>query len=165
MKTIRNFLLCCVFSATGGWAATRIVVHQVQLAGPMGTDTGHLIATPNTLVFVDDVNPDNSFTIPRSEISGISMGNGGMMLTLAQPFNDMYGNRSDVTLRFQNPSDPQIIANWVGLPVSNGPPAYGERSRVAGGPMGAVQFNVRHDDDEGRLIVDQDRIDWQDLRN
>ena len=165
MKKLRNVILFTALGALSCWAARRVVVHQVQLVSPMGTDTGHIIASDNNLVFVDDVNPDMSFTLPKSEITRLNLDNGIVTIVMSQPFADMYGNRSDVVMRFRDPSDSEAIANWAGLPMTGATIITGGRSRTALVPITVSEYDVRHDDDNGRLIVGPDRIEWQDLRN
>jgi hypothetical protein len=167
MKTFRRFVLFLAIGAAASWAAQRMVVHQVQLVGPMGTDTGHLIATDSNLIFVDDVNSDMSFTIPRADIRAINVANGVTTISMSRPFSEMYGSRSDVTMQFRTPESAILIANWAGMPVSGtvSTTTTVERSRTEVEPVTAMQFNVRHDDDEGRLVVGQDGIEWHDLKN
>jgi hypothetical protein len=168
MKTFRSFVLFLAIGVAACWAAQRMVVHQVQLVGPMGTDTGHLIATDNNLIFVDDVNPDMSFTLPKSDIRTITVANGVTTISMSRPFAEMYGSRSDVVLQFQNPESAALIANWAGMPLAGAVrETYTtvERSRTEVEPITATQFNVRHDDDEGRLVVAQNGIEWHDLKN
>ena len=74
----------------------------------------------------------------------------------------MYGSRSDVVMQFQNPESAILIANWAGMPLSGTvSTTYTtvERSRTEVEPITATQFNVRHDDDEGRLVVGQNGIE------
>jgi hypothetical protein len=168
MKTFRSFVLFLAIGAAACWAAQRMVVHQVQLTGPMGTDTGHLIATDTNLIFVDDVNSDMSFTIPKVDVRAINVANGVTTISMSRPFSEMYGSRSDVVMQFKNPESAILIANWAGMPLSG---TVGEtyttveRSRTEVEPITAMQFNVRHDDDEGRLVVGQYGIEWHDLKN
>lgn len=163
MKTLRNLVLFVGIGAAGSWAAQRLVVRQVQLVSPMGTDTGHVIVTDNNFIFVDDSNPDGSFTVPKSDIRGVNLTGDVMNLSLSQPFNDMYSNRSDVVLRFRNPEDPRMIADWVGMPLE-GSTVVG-RSRTELVPVTVTEFDVMHSGDNGRLLVGANRIEWQDLKN
>ena len=158
MRALRNLLFLTVITTAGIWAAERIVVHRVHLDSPMGTDTGHLIATGDNLIFVDDTDTDMSFTIPKADITTLHLNNGVITMNLSRPFTNMYGSRSDVVLNL-DPASAQIIANWAGLPLTG----YSvERSRTAVVPV-AEQFNVKHDDDNGRLLVGSERIEWQNL--
>ena len=163
MKTLRNLVLFAAIGAAGSWAAQRLVVRQVQLVSPMGTDTGHVIVTDNNFIFVDDSNPDGSFTVPKSDIRGVNLTGDVMSISLSQPFNDQYSNRSDVVLRFRNPDDPRMIADWVGMPLE-GRTVVG-RSRTELVPVTVTEFDVRHEGDNGRLLVGANRIEWQDLKN
>ena len=138
MRAFRNLLLFAVMTATGIWAAERIVVHRVHLDSPMGTDSGHLIATGYNLIFVDDTDPDMSFTIPKADITTLHLNNGVITMNLNRPFTNMYGSRSDVVLNL-DPAAAQLIANWAGLPLAG---MTVERSRTATVPL-AEQFNVK----------------------
>jgi hypothetical protein len=112
---------------------------------------------------VDDSNPDGSFTVPKSDIRGLNLTGDVMSLSLSQPFNQQYSNRSDVVLRFRNPEDPRMIADWVGMPLEGS--AVGGRSRTELVPVTVTEFDVVHSGDNGRLLVGANRIEWQNLKN
>ena len=83
--SIRMPILICVSLFTAG-AADRVIVHPAQLAGPYGSDTGKLVIVGNQMVFVDDVNPANSFVIPRTDIRGYNVSNGMVTFNMQQPY-------------------------------------------------------------------------------
>lgn len=167
MRSIRNWTVLLALTVISAWAAERIVVHRVELADPMGSDRGHMILSGDQLVFVDDTNPDNSFTIPRSDIRQLRYENGLLTMTLAHPFSGMYGDRPDVVMHVYDPGSPNLIASWVGLPVTS----VGEASRVITEvppqpPMESeALFNVRYHDDSGKLVITQTGVSFEDLSN
>ena len=163
MKSIRNLTILLAAALVSAWAAERVVVHRVQLAGPMGTDNGHLVMVDNQLVFVDDSNPDNSFAIPRSDINNLRLENGTLTIGMSRPFTGMYGSRSDVVMRVYQPNDAGLIASWVGIPVSTA----GEASR--GVPAATVTtqtfLNATYRGDRGKLVIADKTVSWQDLEH
>ncbi len=143
-------LLCSSFLYVKPAAAVeRVLVNPAQITTPYGTDMGQLITTGDRLVFVDQVNPANSFAIPRSEITNLNVNNGLMTIYLTQPFASPLSTGSTVVVRLVNPQSPGEITAWMQGPVNS---AYGEASRVAQPPV-EYRLMVRHDDDDGNLII------------
>jgi hypothetical protein len=140
-------------------AAAPVTVYPAQITGANGIDTGKVLLVGNNLVFVDDQNPANSFDISRSDISGLGMANGAMNITLGQPFNSPLVMGQSVVLRFTGPYGPAEVTSWAGIPPS-GSAVTGEANRGpvpppsgAAPPVTMYEFNVHHDDDNGRLVI------------
>jgi hypothetical protein len=154
------------------WAAEHIIPHQAQLSGALGTDTGTLVTVGDQLVFIDNVNPNNSFAISRSEISNLNLQNGVMSIGLNRPFNLPVGAGSQMVVRFNNANSPAVIANWVGIPITNATIVQADRNATTTttttttGVLPAAaeyNFNVKHDDDTGRLIVGPNALNYTSL--
>src|SRR6266568_844825 len=128
--SIRMPILICVSLFTAG-AADRVIVHPAQLAGPYGSDTGKLVIVGNQMVFVDDVNPANSFVIPRTDIRGYNVSNGMVTFNMQQPYTLPMGSGSALVLRFMEPNSPNEIATWVGVPPT---PAGSANRVIVGAP-------------------------------
>ncbi len=166
MRLLRNCTVMLALGLASTWAANRLVIHRVQLAGPMGTDRGKMVMVGNELAFVDDTNPDNSFVIPRSDIRTLTLENGDLTMTLAHPFSDMYGGANRAVLHFSDVTSPNMIASWVGLPLATS----GEASRMTTvvGPATVTTeaiVNVKYDDDHGKLIITKNGVNFEDLSN
>ena len=169
MRLIRICIVAGALAATTAWAADQMLASRVQVNGPMGTDTGHLVLTNNQLVFVDDSNPNGTFAVPRTDISNLSLNENSGMLTIAlsQPVTNDLGQQSDVVLRVFGSQGPDQIASWVGLPVN----AIGEASRMmptAPGPEpipSQMSFAAKCHGDNGRLVVNRYGITWEDLND
>ncbi len=134
-------------------AAERVIVHPAQIAGPYGADSGKLVIVGDQMVFVDDVNPANSFAIPRSEIAGLNAANGVVTFNMRQPYALPMGSTSTLVLRFADPNSPGDVSTWVGIPPATA--TVGSANRVVVGAPGPAdyEYNVRHDDEDGRLVV------------
>ena len=161
MKTLLFSSILLLFVGMAG-AVERVTVHPAQITTSYGTEPGKLITVGDRMIFVDEVNPGNSFAIPRSEITSLNLGNGVMTINLTQPFASPFGSGSTMMVRLSNPNSPGEIASWAG--ISGGP--LGEASREAvqpGAPL--YEYNARHDDDEGRLVLGANEVSWQDLKH
>lgn len=167
MKFIRFCILAGALAATTAWAADQMLASRVQVDGPMGVDTGHLVLTNNQLVFVDDTNPDGTFAVPRTDISNLNLDENSGMLTIAlsRPVTNDLGQQSNVVLRVSGSQGPDQIASWVGLPVNT----TGEASRMMTTTTGPapipsqMSFAARCHGDDGRLVVNRYGITWEDL--
>lgn len=163
MKTIRNLCVLLALVTVSAWAADRITVYRVTLAGPMGSDSGHLVASGDQLIFVDDTNANGSFVIPRSDIRSLQIDNGLLTIGMSRPFRDLYGSTSNIVVHVTDPNTPNLIASWVGMPLT----AIGEASRVVPGGTttftSATIFDARYHGDRGKLIVNDTGLNWQDL--
>ncbi len=149
-------------AALGLWAAEPVSAWRAQLTGPSGTVEGVLVTVENQMVFVNPAQPDLSFAIPRSDIRTVDLeGSGLVTARVAEPYNSPWGQSSAINIRLDNPAYAETFARWAGVPL-NGP-----RTDTAemGGQPGTVMFNVRHDDDNGRLVVTPVGIDFNDISN
>ena len=132
-------------------AVERVIVNPAQITTPYGTDSGQLITTGDRMVFVDDANPANSFSIPRSEITNLNVSNGLMTISLTQPFASPLSTGSTVVVRLTNPQSPGEITAWMQVPEGS---TVGEASRVAPPPVATqYAYTVRHGDDQGQLVI------------
>ena len=163
MKLLRNLavlLACLIFAA---WAADRMAVYNAQLSGPMGTDSGRVILAGDQLVFFEDVNPDLTFSIPKSEIRSLRWANGVLTLNAAQAFTYGEGSRADASIRLTDPAMSNAIATWVGVPlegaVVTSPNTITTTTVVQ--PVTQMVFPVKHEGDRGKLIMGPTSIEFQ----
>jgi hypothetical protein len=142
-------------------AAERVIAHPAQITTTFGAEPGKLITVGDRIVFVDDINPGNSFAIPRSEITNLNIANGVMTLNLTQPFASPFSSGPTVMIRLSSPNTAGEIASWAGVPGT----AVGEASREAVTAPPVYEYNARRDDDNGRLLVTSTEVSWQDLKH
>jgi hypothetical protein len=160
MKAFRNAVILLVLPALVLVAAERLVVHRAQLAGPMGTDSGKLVLSGDQVMFVNDTNPDLSFSIPRADVRALRLEDGVLTFTMDRPFTDMYNSSPSAAIRFSDPNSPGVVASWMGLPLGRTALA-GDADRFAGAAAADPVFDIKHDDDTGRLFVRPDGLDFQ----
>jgi hypothetical protein len=173
MRILRLIPCLLALSILPAWAAERVVVNPAQLSGPFGTDYGKIIVVGGQMIFVDDVNPANSFVIPRSEIAGFNLQSGVMTVNLKQPFRTApQGPTSTVTVRLLNPNSYDVISSWAGMPMRT-TGTYGEAARsqnetatqAAVPPQTEYSFNMKSGDENGRLVIGANNIHWYSLSN
>ncbi len=130
-------------------AVERVMVHPAQVTTPYGSEPGKLVTIGNQMIFVDDANPANSFALMRSEITNLNISNGLMTMSLAQPFTSPFGSGPMLTVRLLD-SNPGDLMSWMTGPSAS----TGEASRAVVDPLAnTYEYTVKHDDDEGRLII------------
>jgi hypothetical protein len=129
-------------------AVERVMVHPAQIMTPYGSEMGKVVTIGNQMVFVDDANPANSFALTRGEITNLNINNGMMTMSLAQPFTSPFSSGPTMMVRLLDANAGDLLS-WMGAP--NG--TVGEASRVIVDQPNLYEYTVRHDDDEGRLII------------
>ncbi len=167
MKLCRLFALGLLLTA-GMWAAERVSAFRAELAGPAGNVVhGTLVAVGNDLVFVNSAQPDMSFAVPRQDLQSLTLvNNGAISCQLSQPYQSPYGSVNTLSFLVPNPADRSTLAQWAGMPIAGWGPRTDESGYVNGPvPVGAMAFDARHGDDNGRLMVGPNSIDWVDVSN
>jgi hypothetical protein len=151
------------FLAGRAFAAEPVVVHPAQIAGPFGSDSGKLVVVGNQMVFVDDVNPANSFALSRSDIAGLDSVNGVVTFNMREPYALPIGSGSTLVLRLADPNGAGAVSSWAGM----SPAMVGSANRVAVGQPSAAgyEFNVRHNDEDGRLVVEASDLHFESFKH
>lgn len=140
---MRQLLLVALTGVSLFAASDRLMVHRAQ----MGNDAGKIVLSGDQLLFIDDTDPAGSFSIPRADILSLRMNNGTLALDLANG-----------SLRLMDSASTGILSSWTGL-------ALNSADRMASMPADDMQFNIRHDDDTGRLLVGDTGLAFEALSN
>lgn len=166
MKILRNFCVLLSCSLISAWAVDRITAYSAQLSGPMGTDSGRVIIAGDQFVFVDDVNPDLSFSIPKSDIRTLRLDNGVLTMTASPPFTYGEAARPDAYIRLTDPSSPSAIASWVGVPLEGAVRTTPfPTTTVTTVPLNRMVFGVKHGGDRGRLILGPTSLEFESVNH
>jgi hypothetical protein len=140
---MRKLILTALSAITLVAGADRLTVHRAQ----MGSDAGKIVLSGDQLLFVDDTAPERSFSIPRADIQSLSVNSGLLSLQLVNG-----------SVQLMDPASTTILGAWSGLP-------FNSADRMATAPGDDMQFNIRHDDDNGRLMVGDRGLSFEALSN
>ncbi len=165
MRFHRIFALA-VLSTAGLWAADRVTAYRAELSGPSGDVPGTLVMVGDQMVFVDADRPDMSFSIPRSDVRSVTIrDNGTVVCETAAPYEGPFGSASRVALRLTDPGYADRVVHWIGVPVSGAYPRTDTQDLGARQEPGTAEFDVRRDDDPGRLVVTPAGLEFVDLKD
>ena len=128
-------------------ADEQLTIHKATIATPSGTINGKVVGTGDTLVFVDDSNPSNSFTLHRGEVQQYRTEDGAVVVEMVRPSSDRAGTDSNVRITVTDPANTTTLTKWLSVPV--------ERART----VTTYSTDVRHDHKgkghcSGKLIAD-----------
>jgi|HubBroStandDraft_6_1064221.scaffolds.fasta_scaffold177756_3 hypothetical protein len=141
---MRNFIILTALSAVTVFAGEELlVVHRAQ----MGADMGKVVLSGEQLLFVDDTAPERSFSIARPDVQSLYLTNGRLSLQLQTG-----------SIQLTDPASASVVTSWSGLPLNTA-------DRVMRPGPGVVEFNIRHDDDSGRLLVGDRGLTFEALSN
>jgi hypothetical protein len=132
----------------------QLTIQKVTIATPSGTITGKVVGTGDKLVFVDDADPANSFTLPRGEVKEYLTENGTIVVQMARPTEDKKGTVSNVRITVVDPQNATTLTKWFDMPV--------ERART----ITTYSTNVQHDHKgdghcQGKLLADDTRLRFE----
>jgi hypothetical protein len=142
-----------------------------QLAVPFGVVEGQLVVSGHNLMFIDQQNPGNSFTIPSDDIRNVSAAGSRLTIDLSRPVQDSAGPTSRLVFRMTNPIGAEDFTQWVhqtqGLAVA--PAGTADRAGLPNAPPVTMSFEVKHNhrigSDTGRLLVTPNQINYESVSN
>lgn len=150
----------CFLSALDAQSPVREM--RVQLAAGFSPVQGRLITAGNTIIFMDDAQPQYSFFASRGQIEQVSAGDGeSATVQFKEPIRDRDGERMRVELRL-SPEDRDALKTWFSQAASTN----GTADRKTIEPVGpAPTYAARRDKfiggDNGRLVVKPDRLAFE----
>ena len=105
-------------------------------------------------MFVDDNDPQKSFTLNRGRIRNYTTEKGEILVELERPAFDQPGTQSNVRITVVDPANATALTQWIGLPV--------ERSRS----VTTYSTDVRHDhkgkgECNGKLLADDTMLRFE----
>lgn len=131
-----------------------LTIHKVTVNTPSGTITGKVVGTGDNLVFVDDNDPQKSFTLSRGKITNYKTEDGAILVEMERPASDQTGTQSNVRITVVDAANATAITKWIGMPV--------ERSRT----VTTHSTDVRHDHKgqghcTGKLLADDTSLRFE----
>src|SRR5262245_6540816 len=87
MKHLKLFTLGLAVFAVCAWAADRFEVKSVKYYTTATAEpiTGHITVVDDKLVFVDDANPEMTFSVVRTGVKTTRIDNGRVVFELSEP--------------------------------------------------------------------------------
>jgi hypothetical protein len=140
---MRHLILTALSVITLFAEEDRLMVHRAQ----MGSDAGKVVLSGDQLLFVDDAAPERSFSVARPDVQSLYTNNGLLSLQLATG-----------SIQMMDPASTGVVSAWSGLPLNT-------VDRMITPPAGVMEFNVRHDDDSGRLLAGDMGLTFEALSN
>ena len=115
MKRARLFTLALAVCAICAWAADRFEVKRVKYYTTSGGEpiTGHITVADDKLIFVDDSNPDMSFTVVRTGVKTTRIDNGRVVFELSEPVTFRDAQQSNVVLMLPDTRTREEVVTWV----------------------------------------------------
>lgn len=134
---------------------------KVQLAAGFNTVNGRLITAGDTIVFLNDTQPQASFSATRSQIEQVIAGQGqSLIFQFKEPIRNQEGERVRVEFRV-SPQDSDALRAWSSQPKSAGEEANKVEQQAVAFPTYSARRNKFLGGDDGRLVVKSDRLAFE----
>lgn len=135
-------------------AQEQLTIQKVTVNTPSGTISGKVVGSGDTLVFVDDNDPQRSFTLNRGSVRSYQTDNGAIVVELARPETDATGTASNVRITVVDQRNQAALTRWMEVPQ--------ERSRT----VTTYTTDVKHDHHgkgncEGKLVADDQSLRFE----
>jgi hypothetical protein len=147
-----SFLLISVKA----YGEEQLTIQKVTVNTPSGPISGKVIGTGDKLVFVDDANPEKSFTLTRGSVRNYKSENGDILVELARPESDTAGTVSNLRITVVDQKNQAALTQWMEMPQ--------ERSRT----ITTYSTDVKHDhlgkgSCTGKLIADDSSLRFESI--
>ena len=77
-------------------AQDQVTIQKVTVNTPSGVITGKVVGTGDRLVFIDEADPNKSFTPNRGEVRNHTTENGAVLVEMARPVADQAGTTANL---------------------------------------------------------------------
>ncbi|MEO8341021.1 MAG: hypothetical protein ABI604_15130 [Nitrospirota bacterium] len=135
---------------------------RVQLSAGFSPVQGRLITAGDTVIFMDDAQPQSSFFARRDQIEQVGGSDGeSVTIQFKEPIRDREGERVRVEFRV-SPEDRDALKTWFSQPAS--PSATADRltsEQRAKFPTYSARRDKFIGGDNGRLVVKSDRLNFE----
>jgi allophanate hydrolase subunit 2 len=135
---------------------------RVQLASGFSPIQGRLITAGDTIIFVDDAQPQSSFFTSRAQIEQVNAGDKeSVIIQFRQPIRDREGERMRLEFRV-SPEDSDTLRTWFSQAAPGS--ATAERAKSVQSENFPT-YSARRDKfiggDNGRLVVRSDSLSFE----
>ena len=152
---LRTLALCgALFLSVNVYGDEQITIQKVTVNTPSGAITGKVVGTGDQLVFIDDADPNKSFTLSRGSMRSYKDDNGAILVEMARPETDASGTVSNVRITVVDQKNQAALTQWFAMPQ--------ERSRT----VTTYTSDVQHDhlgkgECNGKLIADDQSLRFE----
>lgn len=160
-SALARFVLTALFSIPL-WAQPALQIQKAELSLPFGSVHGKLLTVGEYLVFIDDEQPDASFSVARRDVKKMALQDGVLTLELGAPVRDRSGSRSQLSLRMATAS---ALDLWY---QAKGAPAGAETPPTAAGAQLSYEASHNHrfrGECTGKLMITEDRVIYESVGN
>jgi hypothetical protein len=135
---------------------------RAQLASGFSTIQGRLIIAGDTIIFMDDAQPQSSFFASRTQIEKVSADEGeSVIIQFKQPIRDRGGEQMRAEFRV-SPEDRDTLRTWFSRGASVSATADRKTSAQSGEfPTYSARRDKFIGGDNGRLVVKSDRLAFE----
>jgi len=116
MKLLKRLTLGLAIFAVGAWAADRFEVKGVKYYTTTSAGEpiiGHIAVADDKLIFVDDTNPEMTFTVVRSVVKTTRIDNGRIVFELSEPMKIRDSEQSNLVLMLPDTKTREEVVTWV----------------------------------------------------
>lgn len=152
LKTVALF--GALFLSVNAYSEEQITIQKVTVNTPSGAITGRVVGTGDQLVFIDDSDPNKSFTLKRGSMRNYTNDNGAIVVEMARPETDAAGTVSNLRITVVDQKNQAALTQWFAMPQ--------ERSRT----VTTYTSEVKHDhlgkgECNGKLIADDTSLRFE----
>ncbi|MEO8128622.1 MAG: hypothetical protein ABJF23_15900 [Bryobacteraceae bacterium] len=150
-----------LFASASLYAQLPVREMRVQLAAGFNPVQGRLITAGDTIIFIDDAQPQYSFFANRAQIERLGA-EGGQPLTIQfkEPVRDRDGDRIRVEFK-ASPEDSEMLKTWFSQAASSSRASSNDPAQPAQFPTYSVRRDKLIGGDNGRLVVQADRLAFE----
>jgi myo-inositol-hexaphosphate 3-phosphohydrolase len=115
MKLLKLLTLGLAVVAICAWAADRFEVKNVKYYTTVNGEpvVGHIAVADDKLIFVDDTNPEMTFTVVRTGVKTTRIDNGRIVFELSQPVMIRDAQQSNLILALPDDRTREEVTTWV----------------------------------------------------
>ena len=115
MKHLKLFALSLAAMAICVWAADRFEVKSVKYYTTSSGEpiTGHITVADDKLIFIDDANPEMTFTVVRTAVKTTRLDNGRVVFEMSQPLTIRDAQQSNLVFMLPDDKTREEVVTWV----------------------------------------------------
>jgi len=115
MKHLKFLALGLAILALCAWAEDRFEVKRVKYYTTSSAEplTGHITVADDKLIFVDDTNPEATFTVVRSGVKTTRLDNGRVVFEMSEPVTFRDGQQSSLIFMLPDTKTREEVVTWV----------------------------------------------------
>src|SRR6266481_1699364 len=115
MKQLKLFVLGLAAMAICVWAADRFEVKSVKYYTTSSADplTAHITVADDKSIFIDDTNPEMTFTVVRTGVKPTRLDNGRVVFEMSEPLTIRDTQQSNLVFMLPDDKTREEVVTWV----------------------------------------------------